>query len=174
MNTLSKAVKDGMIRSIVADIPEEDFQAQGREFILEAVVAKLPPKVRAVWNDADLRPYIKTARISTGCNRISANVPWLDSWADAENVKAVVGQETWNTFLDYCASNTRQIETRRELYRTLEANFASVRTRKQFIERFPELQKYLPEDRSSPANLPATNDLMERLKAAGFEMKEAA
>lgn len=173
MTTLTKDNKERMIRSIMGDIPQIDYQTAGADFIKAAVVEKLPPKVKAVWQDKEYKKYIKVARVSTDCGRIRATVPWFSDYAYSREIKEFVGDETWNEFLEFGRLNTQQIEARCALQNQMEANFSTVRTFKQFRERFPELEKYLPHEPGSSANLPVTSDLADRLRAAGLALELA-
>lgn len=171
MPALTKQTKERMVRSILGDIPVVDFQTQGADFIVAAVVAKSPAKIQEMWKDKALRPYLHRARISSGCGAICGLAPWPEGYARSREVEALVGAETWSTFLDFCRQNTAQKEARKALSRELEASFEGVRTYKQFRERFPDLVKYLPEETGSTANLPATTHLVESLKAAGLVLE---
>lgn len=48
------------------------------------------------------------------------------------------------------------------------AALTGIRTRKQFLEQFPELEKYAPADKGKPSFLPAVANVMADLSKLGF------
>lgn len=165
---LSKYMKEAIVRKIIADIPERNFQAEAEALVLPAALSRLPAKVKAAWEDSNTAAFVQTARLGTNCGALKVLIPARSSYLDtAEKIEAI-GAETWAAFQALCAEYRAERWERHRLCATLEANFSRITTRKQFVERFPELEKYAPAEPEVLANLPATTDLMDTLKAAGL------
>ncbi len=173
MTALSKYTKECIIRRIMADIPVDNIAQRAADAFLAAAVAALPPKVRAAYDDPETRNFINHARFGTNCGAIYGKAPApIDTYSTSGWV-AFAGQEAWDALMKACADNRAQAQSRDKIKAELEANFASIRTVKQFQERFPELVKYLPPSQQPVANLPATTALIDTLRAAGLPAEAA-
>jgi hypothetical protein len=170
---LTKYMKECIVGRILADVPERNFQAEAEALVMPAVLARLPKDVRKVVDNPNLANFVKTARAGTNCGALYVQIPAQSSYLDSAEKIDAMGAETWEAFQALCAENRSAKEGRAALKRQLAANFASISTRKQFVERYPELATYAPEDREAVANLPATTALIDTLKAAGLSVQEA-
>lgn len=172
MTRLTKDKRTLIINRIMADIPAVDIKALAEKEVEEAALKLLPAKVREVWNDSALRPYVRTGRVSTGCGAIYTHIPAHADWLSKDESRAAIGDDAWQKLMERCAELRKQNEDRAQIYNELAANFSSVTTHKQFIERFPQFEKYLPVVRGVVSNLPATTNLIDRLSAAGWKAGE--
>lgn len=173
MATLTKAVKNKMIRNIMADIPKEDIEKVAQDEFTAAVVERLPQAIKTALKDSAAAEFVNQQRVQTGCGKIYFTcygpVHYL---YNVQEWNEYAGQAAVDLLLERCAEVRARDDARRQIERELHANFDSVRTIKQFEERFPDLAKYLPA-RTVTVNLPATNDLVEKLKAAGLKQEAA-
>lgn len=172
MASLSKHEKDRMIRSIMADIPRPDIEKLAAEEFCAAVDERLPEAIKKALKDPKAREYVNTQTVYTDCGRVRfpchapcGHIYRLVDW------EPYAGEEAVKRLRDRCAEVRARDDARSEMQAALAANFSGVRTVKQFEERFPELAKYLPA-KAVTANLPATSDLVDRLKAAGLKGAE--
>lgn len=173
MATLTKAIKDRMIRLIMADIPKPDIETLAKNEFVAAVEERLPDCIKQTLRDPKWNDFICQQRVTTDCGKIyfychgpNRYLYKLDDWIEYAGAEAIEKLRT------RCAEVRARDSQRATIQNELNGNFSSVRTIKQFEDRFPELAKYLPE-RTAVANLPATNDLIEKLKAAGLQSEEA-
>lgn len=172
MANLTKDIKNRMIRSIMADIPKPDIENLAKDEFVAAVEARLPDPIKKALADPKASEFIGQQRVSTRCGKIYFNcygpnryLYSLDEWVEYAGAEAV------EKLRERCAEVRARDEARDTIRAELGANFSSVRTFKQFEERFPDLAKYLPR-LNVTTNLPATNDLIEKLKAAGLKETE--
>ena len=168
---LTKYMKEAIVRKIIADIPERNFQAEAEALVLPAVMARLPAKVKAAFNDPATAAFIKTAPAGTNCGALYVQIPAQSSYLDTTEKMEALGAETWAALQALCGEHRAAKEERQRLSITLAANFARITSRKQFVERFPDLAKYAPEEDAPAANLPATTALIDTLKAAGLPVQ---
>lgn len=178
MTNLTKTMREQIVRSILADIPFDDGVQAARDAALDAALALLPPKVRAVWDDPDIRGYIATRVIYTHGSGIGVNTPvnedtyyWGSDGRDSRMVR-LFGEAGATAFEQAAMEVQKRREERDAVTNRLTAAVASVRTVKAFREAYPDLAKYAPAEVEKVANLPATTDLMDTLKAAGLKMGE--
>jgi hypothetical protein len=169
MANLTKYDKQKMIRNIMGDIPEIDYQAQAVDYVISAITPLLPKGVQALLNDSKTSDWVATAQLSSDCHGIKVQIPSDNSarWLSRRTFREIYGDEIDNKFSEFCRLKTQQKTDRDEMREQLSANFSSVRTFAIFRQRFPELAHYLPPEKTV-SNLPATNDLAERLKAMGL------
>ena len=55
---LTGYLRDTFVRSIIDDVPTIDYDKQVDSLLLEYAVSRLPPLVRRVWDDKELRHYV--------------------------------------------------------------------------------------------------------------------
>lgn len=159
---LNNSDRDAFVNAVMDDVPQVDYSAQARKLVLDAAAAKLPPKVRALWNDKDLRSFVRCDKwVRTPFGLDSVHIPPVEGavtpqlQSELENL-AVLAQE--------------QRTARRELERKVRATIISCSTLNQAKERLPEFEKYLPVDRGSTGtvNLPAVANVVADLTKAGW------
>jgi hypothetical protein len=172
MATLTKRDRERIIRSIMADIPSEDHRGEIQKRALEIAVSRLPEKVRAVWDDEKIRGYLNNTYVSlryfgTVTVPTDARLEW------DVTPRAAFGDEGLAELSRMVEASNEEKKKRDALHDRLTVEIGAVRTDKQFRERLPDLVKYLPEN-VVVKNLPATTDLMDTLKAAGFNPEAEA
>lgn len=166
---LTNDIRDRIIRDIMADIPVVAHEDVMRKRAMEIAVSLLPADVLAVYNGPN-RHWIETGATFVCC--VAYKLPGLNDYESRKAREAAIeGDEVWAAAHQ---AHDEQRENRKALMAALRVNLAGCSTRKQFVERFPELAKYAPQDTQATANLPATNELVERLQSAGLPVAEAA
>lgn len=169
MTTLNKTMRREIVSSVMADLPKLEGEQAIRDMVLKAAVERLPPKVRAVWDDPKLRGFIGTSTVYDGGIGVAIPVHDREFW-DAGNRRVhTLGEEGAAAFSAAVKEYRGRAEERSAVRERLEQALSAVRTVKQFREAYPELAKYAPDDAAPVRNLPATTDLMEKLKAAGLK-----
>lgn len=154
-----------MVSAIMADIPVIDYQATMRARALEVAVQRLPEAVRRVFNGPD-KPWI--AMRSVYCDCMSFALPSLSNYEDAKALeRAVVADAEFDAAHK---AHDQQREEHKKIKAELVSNLAGCSTRKQFVERFPELEKYAP-SLGAVQNLPATTALVDHLRSAGLPVE---
>lgn len=158
---LTTSDRDAFVRAVMNDVPAVDYDEKAREVVTAATVAKLPPKVREIWNDPKLRGFLR-------CNQWQRlprplhdlNTLPVDGW-ETEAVK--------EKLQDLATAKHKQEEEHDALQAKLRGIIKACSTLKQATERLPEFVKYLPADRTSTGvvNLPVANVVAD-LMAAGW------
>jgi hypothetical protein len=175
---LTVELRAQIVKDVMADMPllstnllksyRETMDKRAREVARE----KLPEKVRAVYDDKDLRDYISGSYVSVCC--VGYQLPTLSRGYDSNRAlaKAI---ETDPVFLEAHTAYDKLRDDMQRIQNQLVLNVAIPRTVKAFVEMFPDLAKYAPEEPTPvTANLPATTALMDSLKAAGLKVGEEA
>jgi hypothetical protein len=174
---LTKKLRDQIVHSIMADMPFDDGAQAARDAALDAAVALLPPKVRAVWDDPNIRGFVATRVVYADANNLSVSTPVNEEtfWGNTgrkDRMARLFGEDGAEVFEQTAKAIAQKYEDRDALKSRLNAALASVRTVKAFREAYPDLAKYAPAEVEKVANLPATTDLMDTLKAAGLKLED--
>lgn len=157
-----------IVASILADIPEIDHADTMRKRALAVAKQAAPETVRKLL-DGPTAHWVNKETVYCDC--MSFRVPAPDYNAARELSAALKADPEFSAAHK---AHDDQRDQRVNLRRELEANVGLFTTRKRFIERFPDLAKYAPDDSSSPSTLPATTSLVDHLRAAGMPLTEQA
>lgn len=175
---LTVELRAEIVKDIMADMPAldpkhlKDYRDTMDKRAREIARDELPEKVRAIYDDKDLCSYINTHYVSICC--VGYQLPTVARGYDSTRalVKAI---ETDPVFAAAHTAYDKQREDTHRIRNQLALNIAIPRTVKAFVEMFPDLAKYAPEEPTpATANLPATTALMDSLKAAGLKVGEGA
>jgi len=173
---LTVELRAQIVRDVMADMPAlspsllKDYRDTMDKRAREIARDELPEKVRAIYDDKDLCLYINNHYVSVCC--VGYQLPTLARGYDSTRalMKAIETDPAFNaahTAYDKLRDDMQRIQSQ------LALNVAIPRTVKAFIEMFPDLTKYAPEEPTpATANLPATTALMDSLKAAGLKVGE--
>ena len=158
---LTKVIRDAFVRAAMADVPQEDYQAKIHKLIQDDAIASLPPKVKAIAQDKELRHFLKTeSHFISGYNCSNVRVihpeyqrsPSVNTQVEAMLVELA-----------------NQVEKRKELRSKLQATADAVTTRKALVDLLPEFEKYLPADEAKAvATLPAVANVLSDFVKAGW------
>lgn len=155
---LTNTLRDAFVRQAMDDVPSIDYSEQIRGEAMKLAVAALPPKVRAIWNDKDLRGYILTQWGSVA--DVSVTVPALRR--DDVN-------KLFPGLAAIAALGKSQRLSREELRRKLRSVADSVTTSKALAELLPEFAKYLPDSKAAAnRSVPVIANVVTDFVAAGW------
>jgi hypothetical protein len=150
---LTKTIREAFVRAAMADVPQEDYQAKIHKLIQDDAIAQLPPKVKAIAQDKDLRHFLKTEshHISGwNCSNVRVMHP---EYQRSPSVNSQVG--------GLLTALADQVERTKALRTKLAATADAVSTRKALVNLLPEFEKYLPADESKAvASLPAVANVL--------------
>ena len=173
---LTIEMRTAIARKVLADMPAldpkhiKDLQDKMSKRAREIAVEQLPEKVRAVWTDPTLQMYVHTEYVHVCCMGYSLPVSKEQEYRrDTRLGRIIEADPEWiaaHTAHDKLRDDTRRIQEQ------LSLNLALPKTVREFIEMFPDLAKYAPEESRPVAQLPATTALMDTLKAAGLKVGE--
>lgn len=150
----------------MADVPQEDYQAKIHKLIQDDAISKLPPKIKAIAQDKDLRHFLKTeSHYISGWDCSSVRVMHPE-YERSPNVNTQV-----EALLVDLAHQGERINA---LKAKLQATADAVTTRKALIDLLPEFEKYLPADESKAvASLPAVANVLSDFVKAGWPKNAA-
>lgn len=163
---LTMSDRSAFVRAVMDDVPSEDYAAQARKLVQDYFVSILPPAVRAVYDDKELRHYLNGhEKYGFGV----ANGYYIGAAAEVR-----LPDELQAKLSDLGAIDSDQYQKRIALIAKLEAAIKACVTLKQAKERLPEFEKYLPADRGETGvkNLPAISNLVVDLTNAGWPKRE--
>jgi hypothetical protein len=160
---------DNILFDTGADKRLADLRARLELAFADAYWAELPSELQAL-RGTRAECYLQKSNLEVSSRGDCVRVKLPYSYADETDVPAL-------------AQSNRGVVERHKLYeaavkeleelRSLtKANVHSCSTDVQFKARFPELVKYLPPVLAPVANLPATTEFTDRLKAAGLKLGE--
>jgi hypothetical protein len=164
---LTKYSKHAFIRAVMQDVPMIDYHEQITKLAVDDTVERLPPAVKMLWNNAELRPYINLGKMRFD-HLVSCYVPSMDEYLEPSTLTMVPTLVTINKLL---AANKQQDLARSQLKRKLESATQACTTTQALLKLFPEFAKYLPAEDSPTKNLPALANLMAEFVAAGWPKK---
>lgn len=173
---LTNDIRDRIVRSVMADVPLRDWQAEADAIVLPAAIERLPDAVRRLWKNSETRPFIQTAMVyakdrSTLSTRVV--IPSATASIASYEREACLGEEATKA-LDALGEEKVADKARlKSLQNELRANLAACSTVKQVGERFPDLASYLPSEAATP-NLPATTAVIDKLRDAGWPVERQA
>lgn len=160
---LNKYHKDAFVESVLQDLPSTDYDEIAQKLVRETIVENMPAKVRAVYDDKEVRHWLRNE--------------WIRMPGRLQNFYCVSDSTSGST-PDALKDRLNELnEAKREQLRTEEAFRLKIRaaidscqTRKQALELMPEFEKYLPKDTTSTgvSNLPVINNLVAELVQAGW------
>lgn len=159
---LNTADRDAFVTAVIGDVPSVDYVTQAHLIVLDEVGAKLPAKVRAVWDSKELRGYVRCDNYfrANGFNTSFA-IPLGGYTPSAANIKKL------QALADKYSAQRKQ---RDDLRAKVRAVIESCTTLKQAKERLPEFTKYLPAERGTTGvcGLPVIANVVADLSKAGW------
>ena len=165
MTRLTQYQKTLIVNAIMKDVPLKHDPKLLKDKFLQMAIDALPVEIRRIWDDEKTRGYINLNH--DGFNGIYCWVPCERSSGSGEEK---FGKKQWEKFLTEVKAVKDEEKERSDLRNELSINLATVRTVKQFTDRFPELVKYLPDDEKPVINLPTTTHMIDKLKEMGLQV----
>lgn len=167
---LNKTHKKAFVRAVMDDVPRRDFIGEVKK-LLQAEAAKvLPSKVRAVWNDPELRGFVETSSYYTRIKPLGSSHGMTISIPTG--TFSLIPDSVKDQALEIAAQSDAEKKRLEELKLRLEAAIAHVSTRKKLAELFPEFEKYLPAEEEKTENLPAITGVVGAFVEAGWKGAE--
>ena len=167
---LNKYHKTAFVESVLQDLPSTDYDEIAQKLVRDAMVERMPAKVRAVYDDKDIRHWLRNE--------------WVSMPGSLQNFYCLTGSnfgevpgELKERLLELSQLKHEQSSKKNAFSHKIRAAIDSCQTRKQALELMPEFEKYLPKDTTSTgvSNLPVINNLVAELVQAGWPKdKEAA
>lgn len=167
---LNKYHKDAFVEAVLQDLPSTDYDEIAQKLVRESFVEKMPAKVRAVYDDKDIRHWLTNTWIP-----MPGSLGNFYCIADSDLGK--VSDAIKDQLIEISEAKREQIEKRNAFKSMLEAAIGSCQTREQALGLLPEFEQYLPKDTTSTgvSNLPAVCNLVAELVQAGWQKdKDAA
>lgn len=175
---LNKYVKQAIVSSVIADIPrpaltglEEKLQA-----IVDADIAKhAPPELAAMWAKKEMREWLTWEAYQAGRltktpvhhSELVAHVSTVQKgkWSGSPRKLSEAAQEQYDKLYTAAAQEHEAVQQVRV---KLQGSLESIRTRKQFVAAYPELEKYAPTEAARSAMLPALANVVADLSKLGW------
>ena len=160
---LNKYHKDAFVEAVLQDLPATDYDEIAQKLVRDAIVERMPAKVRAVYDDKDVRHWLRNE--------------WVLMPGSLQNFYCVTGSnngevpgELKDRLLELSQLKREQTSKKDAFGHKIRAAIDSCQTRKQALELLPEFEKYLPKDTTSTgvSNLPVINNLVAELVQAGW------
>jgi hypothetical protein len=156
---LTNTIRDAFVRAAMDDVPQVDYRGQIQTLVRDEAIALLPAKVRAVYNDKNLRHFIELRNVSIAGEwfPVPNGGDYRPSPAVKEKAEALA------------KLNDAQSTARSELRHKLHAVAYSMSTRKALVDALPEFEKYLPEDEAAACRtLPVVTNVVADFVKAGW------
>ena len=181
---LNNSQRDAFVRSVMHDVPKEDYNAQLKKAMQDFLYYSAPKEVQAVYDNPDTRKYLMPGSFSLYRTDAGFSDLYLVPNGDGERW----GRPQWtldiNKMPDSPAIQVLRtlVQQRKEQAERLEMlevklrqTIYSVTTLKQALEILPEFAKYLPQEPEKTAKnmLPAVANLVSDLMAAGWPKDKA-
>jgi len=151
---LTQLHRANFVAAVMASAPTHDFQAEIDKLVRAEAIKALPPKVRAIHDDPELRCFVNLVHVQFEAVRRSDG-PELKVWSErtvSPGSFAVPGYDYKpSTALKnrVCAILTKEAEQRvecRVVETRLTAIASTARTRKELVELLPQFEKFIPAD----------------------------
>jgi hypothetical protein len=156
---LTNTIRDAFIRAAMDDVPSVDYSEKIRQLLQKDAAKQLPPKVRAIYHDPELRHFVST----TYCYKFDGiHVPCGGNKFDP-SPEAQAEYERLDKERD------AQKDRNKALRDKLHAVAYSVSTRKALVDALPEFEKYLPaDDAAACRTLPVVANVVSEFVKAGW------
>lgn len=160
---LNKYHKDAFVEAVLQDLPATDYDEIAQKLVRDAIVERMPAKVRAVYDDKDVRHWLRNE--------------WTPMPGSLQNFYCVSGSnigevpgELKERLIELSQLKREQTSKKDAFGHKIRAAIDSCQTRKQALELLPEFEKYLPKDTTGTgvSNLPAICNLVAELVQAGW------
>ena len=171
---LTKTHKEHIVHMVMQDTPRRhklDIRDRLQVVVDEAITKRGPKGVAQLWKDKALGQYLHRTSTNAGYLRPSPNAryennaPYVSFLFNYELPASDPARAEIAAIID---DHMDECEKREQVRSQLSAALAGVRTRKQFIEQFPELEKYAPAEPGKDRAVPAIANVMAALSTMGW------
>jgi hypothetical protein len=173
---LNKYHRQAIVLAIIQDIPRPALraaEARAQKIIDEDIAATLPKSIAAAWKDGKARAWLDldshhATELMVPARHIrelglSVVCPQTQRWTCYALSEAA--RPEYNALLQAAVDEYAAVETASS---ALAAALGGVRTRKAFIEQFPEFEKYAPSETGKGSLLPAIANVVADLSRLGW------
>lgn len=174
---LTKTHREQIVAAVMRNTPMRHKLSIGER--IQAVVDKFitergPRGIRHLWKDKEFGRYLNRTSHNAGYSRTESSrfydsrLPQVSTLygLDLDGEAQTEIQQITDEYLE-------EMSQREDAESKLHAALAGIRTRKQFIEQFPELEKYAPEEITADRTVPAIANVMATLSKLGFPADKA-
>lgn len=175
---LTKTHREHIVQLVMQDTPRRhklDIQDRLQAIVDKAISERGPEGVRHLWKDKKSGQYLHRTSTNAGYLRpkpdahYENNAPYVSflfnyELPDGDPARAEIAAVI-EDHLDECVK-------RNQVRQQLEDTLAGIRTRKQFLERLPELAKYAPTEPGADRSVPAIANVMAALSTLGWPANE--
>lgn len=165
MARLTHNDRQNFLRAVFEDVPKSRVREEVRRMVFDDAVDKLPASLKELAKGPD-KDYLAVTNLHIPSKVMYFHIlvpnkryQLSDNPALARKVEEMVRVD------DEALAEVNRIKG------SLTVALATITTDTALKERYPELAKYLPKALGGTKNVPATNDVMVGLKAAGFPKK---
>lgn len=159
---LTSSMRQAFIRSIMDDVPQIGYDEQIEKLVRATAAELLPPKVRAVWDDKELRGWIETTSFYHG----GVHIHLVPNRAGG-NCNFPV--EALEKIRELHALEKAQEDARGMLRTKISGAASAFTTRKALAKALPEFEKYLPADTpAADRTLPVLANVVTDFMKAGW------
>lgn len=158
---LTNTIRQAFVTAAMADVPKEDYSAKIQKLIQDDALSQLPPKIRAIADDKDLRHYLQKDSHYVSSSHISNVRVMHPEYKRSPNV---------NTKVEVmCVAAAEQAKNLSDLTEKLRGCANAATTRKALVDMLPEFEKYLPADEAAACKtLPAVANVLSDFVKAGW------
>lgn len=158
---LTLVIRQAFVRAAMHDVPQVDYQAQIHKLVQDDAVSQLPPKIKAIAMDKNLRHFLRTESYYIPCHWISNVRVMHPEYTPSKETKIQIEQ-----LVQESDNQRKQLQA---LEVKLNAAANAVTTRKALVDLLPEFEKYLPADEAKAvATLPAIANVLSDFVKAGW------
>lgn len=166
---LNKHHKQAIVNAVIADIPRvhsKDLYERAQKIIDQDILDTAPPEVVAIYRKPELSRFLHVASTNLGyaarrvCSNCLPYVRHIPQHTLSDDSVAKLGE-----LVDQALEELKCIKAAEV---ALTASLAGIKTRKQFVSAYPELEKYAPEAQVKTENLPAVANVMTTLMRMGW------
>lgn len=157
---LTNTIRDAFVRAAMDDVPSIDYDEQAHKLAQEDLVKQMAPKLRAIYQDKQLRTFLGTEYTPMPCDLSSAYL------YGAQHLE--LSKEADTQLEALAEKKAAQEDARHELRNKLRAVAYSATTRKALVEALPEFEKYLPTEATTSRSLPVIANLVSDFVKAGW------
>lgn len=169
---LNKTHREEIVAQVMRDAPKRhklSLHDRLQAVVDKAIIGRGPKIIGPLWKDKELGKYLSrsstSARylLSPGDNRYIPDLPYISILYGH-----VIDDQAKAEITSIIDDHLEEQKLRDDAEWALRGAVAGIRTRKQFIEQFPELEKYAPSVVTANRSVPAIANVMASLAKVGW------
>lgn len=168
---LNQSIRSAIVRSVIADIPRkytnEEIQKKLQQIMEEDLFKYAPKAVIAAYKDKEAKNWLSWTSSNAGYLATGKSY-----WCGMPQIQRLSDFDPSDSAREKITEYLKLAETELDEINAIRTSLASaiegIRTSKQFLLRFPELEKYLPREDGRTSNLPAIANVVAGLVKLGW------